>query len=101
MPIMPGSEAWDDLFKDSFIFGNPWGIKCAMNSNPGNGGATCGTAVGAGAPGFSASIASVSALPAITSSLGGSEIQNNYLLHVNNGFPVKQGRVTFKVPKTS
>jgi len=79
----------------------PWNkVQCAMNSNPGSG-PTCGTAVGAGAPTFSASIASISALPAITSSVGGSEVQNNLLLHVNNGFPVKQGSVTFKVPKTS
>jgi len=102
MIMMPTMEMLQEMlqekinqFQQNPLFRN---VKCAMNTTPGGGGPTVGTPVGPGAPSISTSIASVSALPTITNSMS-SIGQNNMLLHINNGFPIKRGRVTFRVPK--
>lgn len=101
MIIMPTMEMLQEMLQEKInqFQQNPLlrNVKCAMSTGPGAG-PTVGTPVGVGAPPISTSIASVSALPTITNSMS-SIGQNNMLLHINNGFPIKRGHVTFRVAK--
>tara|TARA_B100000497_G_scaffold7870_1_gene8019 strand:+ start:1305 stop:2606 length:1302 start_codon:yes stop_codon:yes gene_type:complete len=71
-------------------------VKCAMNVNPGGGG--IGTTVGPGNPGLSLPLNSVVKSSSSGSSLNQST-KNNILLHINNGFPALNGRLSLKTPK--
>jgi len=97
MIIMPTIDMLHEKLNEQMNKFNSFGdVKCAMNVNPGGGG--IGTTVGPGNPGVSLPLNSVVKSSSSGSSLNQST-KNNILLHINNGFPALNGRLSLKTPK--
>lgn len=97
MIIMPTIDMLHEKLNEQMNKFNSFGdVKCAMNVNPGGGG--IGTTVGPGNPGVSLPLNSVVKSSSSGSSLNQST-KNNILLHMNNGFPSVDGRLSLKTPK--